>query len=283
MEEYDICIIAVKQDGPVAERLADSIRHYKLPAGIIPADPAAGYQRILVDAGEEPFDENRKAVLEHSRYLIVMCSPDTKDNPAIDDRLSYYRKIRQGEHIIAVIVRGEPADSFPEGFIEKKKVQHILPDMTVSERIETIEPIAADLRANTPKRQKQLLRYETVRITASVLEMHPDLLEQRHRSRQRRRILAAVSAAAVVCLFATGIFIRLGYIAKKEGDIAAKQTDLSIQIAQRTIDGLPERFADDPQAQSYVDAAVENAKSTLEGLENGKIKGASSEEEGGGS
>ncbi|MBP0986346.1 MAG: hypothetical protein J6P39_04990, partial [Oscillospiraceae bacterium] len=128
----------------------------------------------------------------------------------------------------------------------------------------------------------QLLRYETVRITASVLEMHPDALEQRHRNRTRRRILMAVIAAGTVCVIAAGVFLRLGYIAKKEGDIAEKQTELSVKIAERTIEDLPERFAEDPQALRIVNEVVEKAKLTLENLDRLETQEVSSGEEGDG-
>ena len=157
-------------------------------------------------------------------------------------------------------------DSFPESFIEKKTVQRIMPDMSVVEKTETIEPVAADLRASTPARWKEVLRYETVRIIASVLGLHPDALEQRHRQRRKKAILIALTIAGTVCLTAAAIFIRLGYIAKLEGDIAKEQARLSTEIAMRTINDLPASFEGDEIALEYVEEAVIKAKSELEAL-----------------
>ena len=266
MEEYDICIIAVREDAPVAHRLACSIRRYRLPGSAALPDQTADYRRICEDTEGEPFSEEKTRILDHSRFLIIICSPLTKENKDILDRLTWFRERNRGEHIIAVIVRGEPADAFPEGFIEQQVVRTILPDMTVRERIETIEPIAADLRADQPWRLAQLMRYETVRITASVLGIHPDVLEQRHRARIRRRILAAAGTAAVIFLTAAGIFLRLGFIAREEGKIAAQQAELNLQIAERTTELLPVRFADDTEALRYVNIAVDKAKNTMEEL-----------------
>ena len=267
MESYDICVIAVKEDKQIADRLAESIRRYRMPSGVHISDPRLDYRRIRTEIADKAIDKNARELLEHSRYLVIMCSPDTKDNAAIYERLSLFRELHNGERIVAVIVRGEPADAFPEGFIEQKLVKHILPDMSVEERIETIEPIAADLRADTEKRRRQLLRYETVRIVASVLNLHPDELEQRHRARVRRRIAAAFTLIASVCLIAAGIFLHLGLIAKEEGDIATKQTQLSLQIAARTISQLPERFEESPEALVYIEEAISNAKSVMESLD----------------
>ena len=129
--------------------------------------------------------------------------------------------------------------------------------------METIEPIAADLRADSEKRRKQLLRYETVRIIASVLDVHPDDLERRQHARQKRTLISILSMTAVVVLVISGIFIRLGLTARNEGKLADEQTQLSIKTAERTIEELPELFADEPLALDYIKEAIQNARSAL--------------------
>ena len=193
--------------------------------------------------------------------------------------VAWFRQIRNNENIVAVIAKGEPVDSFPESFIEKKTVRRILPDMSVVERVETIEPIASDLRANTPAQWRRMLHYETVRIIASVLGLHPDALEQRHRQRRKRTLITALSVVGAVCLVAAGIFLRLGYIAKTEGDIAAEQTRLSVEIAQRTMVELPESFAGEEQALDYIDEAIENARSSLDEIGLGSLLESAAEED----
>jgi hypothetical protein len=212
------------------------------------------------------FDDEARRILDHSRFLAVLCSPETRTSAFILDRLAYFRETGKENNIIAVIVRGEPAESFPDSFIEKKTVQKILPDMTVVERIETIEPVASDLRAETRSRWKEALSYETVRIIASILGLHPDDLEQRHRARHRRAVMTLVSVIAAVCLAAAGIFAYLGHVARTEGEIADQQAKLCVDIAERTMNELPEAFADEPQALDYIQQAVENARDSLEEL-----------------
>lgn len=268
---YDICILSVKADEPIARRLGESIRSYKLPSNVKLPEADLDYRRVIYDCDGVPFDEKQREILDASRYLVMICSPATRNDPGILARLARFRETHGNEEIIAVIAEGEPVDSFPESFIEKKAVQHILPDMSVIERIETIEPVAADLRANTERRRKEVLRYETVRITASVLGLHPDDLEQRQRSRRKRAILSLLALVGIVCLAAAGIFLRLGLIAKREGDIAAEQTRLSLSIAQRTIDELPASFAGDEQALAYIEEAIESARESLDELGLGDL------------
>ncbi len=266
MECFDICILSTGPDAPFARKLAESIRRYRLPSNAKPADPALDYRRILLDCEDEPFGETVRMRLENSRNLVLLCSPRTKNDPTIHAKLASFRAVHDPERIVLCIVEGEPSDSFPESFIEKKTVQHILPDMSVVERIETIEPNAADLRGATERARRTVLRYETVRITASVLGMHPDELEQRHRSRRRRAAAAVLAMVGMVCLAAAGIFLRLGLIARAEGQIAEEQTKLSLSIAHRTIEELPASFAEDEQALAYIDEAIQSAREELDAL-----------------
>ena len=264
-EQYDICILSVKGDAELAQKLADNIHRYRLPHGCALPE-GLDYRRILIRQAEDEFNEEARERLRACRFLALVCSPETRSNPGILERVRFFRHTHGKECIIAILAKGEPIDSFPESFIEKKKVRHILPDMSVTERIETIEPVAADLRADSKRRWREVLRYETVRITASVLGLHPDALEQRHRIRRRRAILTTLSVIGAVCLSIAGLFLRLGYIAKTEGDIAARQTQLSLAIAHRTMTDLPAAFSDEPQALAYIDEAIENARADLEDL-----------------
>ena len=264
MENYDICVISVPEDAQIAEKLAGSIRAYQLPKGVRLPNPELDYRNIFVDSTGSEFADSVTLLLDTPRYLVVPCQPEAKAHPGIRSRLNYFRHFRRMEDIVAVIVRGEPVDSFPESFIERKVVRRILPDMRVVEREETIEPVAADLRADTQGRFRQLLRYETVRITASVLGLHPDVLEQRHRRRRNQAVFAAAAAVCSVLLVLSGLFLRLGLIARREGQIAQAQTEKSIEVAQRLTQELPELFADDPQALGYVQEAIEKASSVLD-------------------
>ena len=263
---WDLYMTAVRADAETAEQLADSIRSYRLPKGVTLPDSGLDYRQVIVDASDEPLDDSRKEQLQQSRFLVVVCSPATRTSAAVGERLAVFLSSHDKNSIIAVIASGEPAESFPEMFIEHQTVRHIMPDMTVIEREETIEPVAADLRGDTPARRKQLLCYETVRIAASVLGLHPDDLEQRHRSRERRTARTIIAGAAAVCLSAAALFLRLGYVARKEGQIAEQQTELSMEIASRTMHELPELFKDDPEALTYIEEAVTHARESLSEL-----------------
>lgn len=278
MSTYDICIISAPGDAETADRLANSLRRYH-PAKAVAGDDY--HSSVLVDTSGSPVDEEVSRQLDSCRFLVVLCSPLSKSHPGILERLDSFRKSHDSEHIAAVLVDGEPADAFPENFSEEKLVRHIMPDMSIVERMEKIEPIAADLRGKTPALRRRALRYETVRITASALGIHPDVLEQRHRARHRRAVAILLGIIGAVSLTAAGVFLRLGLIAKAEGDIAREQTRLSAQIAARTMEELPRLFADDEVALEYVDEAVDSARESLEEIGLGELLDASRTEGGG--
>ena len=265
MDRYDICITALPGDAEMAGALRDSIFHFRLPKGtVLSTEP--GYNRIVMDLTGSDLDEAACDLLSRSRFLLLLCSRKTRGNKGTGDRLDYFRRIRGGDHVILVLLEGEPDEAFPDNFSEQKLVRHIMPDMSVVERMEKIEPVAADLRGDTATRRREALRYETVRIIAAVLGIHPDVLMQRHRARRRRAVMASLALAGAISLAAAGIFLRLGLIAKREGDIAREQTRLSVEIVERTLEDLPVLFEGDENAMEYVEQAMESARESLREL-----------------
>ena len=248
MWKYDICVTCCPEDRAQAEILAESLRNYRLPSNVINRDPELDYRKIALESEGLPPDEAVRALYQDSRLLLMLCSPATGSSAAMAERLTYFSGLRGRESIIPVIGSGEPIDAFPSFFIQQKVVKHIMPDMSVVEKVETVEPIAADLRADNPKRAKQLLRYETVRIAATALDLAPDALEQRHLRRRKNRLTALAAIASAVFLTVSAIFTWYGVQAKKAGDTAALQTAETVSVVNRLVTDLPAMFADNEAA-----------------------------------
>ncbi len=267
-DAYDLYILSVKHNAETARRLAGSLRSYRLPSRVALPDPGPGYRRVLVDTDEAAPDADARERLQNCRFLALLCSPGVRDNPNVMAKLEFFRETHCGEGVIPVLAEGEPADVFPANFYQQKLVRQILPDLSVVERVDVIEPVAADLRftAAAGLRQREMLRYETVRIAALLLNLRPDELQQRHRQRRKRAVAAAVAVVAAVSLTAAGIFLHLGLIARNEGLIAEEQARLSAEIARRTVEELPAEFAGNDMALAFVEEAAENTRSELERL-----------------
>jgi len=259
---FDIIILAAKEHGETARALAEGMRNYRMPGGAVPQS-GLNFRNILLETEEKPMDDAEKQALIDAGYLIVLFSPEARASEAINERLNFYEKQCGRETIVPVIADGEPADIFPDMFIQHRIVQRIQPDGSITTRNETIEPVAADLRGDTPKRRRELLEYETTRIVATVLGLHPDDLERRAARRRKRRILIAVSVVGSLLLAAAILFAVLGVRAKREGDIAAKQTEQTAKAVSRLTEELPVIFPEE-EAQSLIDQSVESARQALE-------------------
>ena len=90
METYDICITAVPTDSDTARTLADSLRRYRLPGGVT-AEPGRERRSVTLDLSGSPLDDEVRAQLDESRFLILLCSPEIRSHRGILDRLDYFR------------------------------------------------------------------------------------------------------------------------------------------------------------------------------------------------
>ena len=266
---HDICFLSVPEDEAAARLLAESIGHYRLPRRVEQLDASLDYRKTIMESSGHMPEGAVRDILTGSRCLVIICSPRTKPSEAVNACIVCFRESHESGTVIAVLTEGEPVDAFPENFIEKKLVRHILPNGHIVEREETIEPIASDLRGDTPAKKRANLRYETVRIVASCLNLHPDALEQRHRRRRNRLITVIAAGICAVLLAAAGIFLRLGLIAYNEAEIARQQAALSVAAADRIVTELPEMFSDDEKALGYIQDSIEAASAELSEIRAG--------------
>ena len=117
--------------------------------------------------------------------------------------------------------------------------------------------------AKDSREARQRLRYETVRIIATVLGLHPDELERRHERRRHRAIRTAALTLSCILALIAGIFLYFGLQAKREGDIYTRQTQIGTEVAERLTEELPAQFKDVPEAQKAIEAIIARAQDEL--------------------
>lgn len=259
-----ICILAHPADAADAERLCASICKYRLPRMAHSTDEAIKRHEMLVDTDCGELTPEAKARLVACRQLIVLCSPEVRDFAPIREKLLCFEKEKGRENIVAVILRGEPTEAFPPFFIKEKRVSRIQPDGSIVERVETQEPVASDLRAGSRREARAMLRYETVRIVASLFGLEPDALERRHAKRLKRRAIAVLAVACPICLAVAFVFSSFYILAKREADTAAAMTQESMRVIDRLVNELPERFRGNAAAEALVAETIAEAKDILE-------------------
>ncbi len=184
----------------VAEELHRQMESFKVPGSVAKKCKKKKINRIFRDKDELPITSNLADpimnALRESEFLIVICSPRLKESIWCKREIENFIEMHGQEKILAVLVEGEPSESFPEELLYREKTVVNANGETTVVR-EPVEPLAADVRGKNKKEVKKLIKTEMLRLLASMLQCNYDDLKQRHRERKMHRMLAL---AAVVCV-----------------------------------------------------------------------------------
>ncbi|WHO40140.1 toll/interleukin-1 receptor domain-containing protein [Sphingobium sp. AP49] len=180
----------------VDERAARTLHHwletYRIPARLtgMPSPRGPVPRRltpIFRDRAELPaassLDQEVRLALSQSDALLLLCSPAAKASRWVDAEITLFRQLHPDRPIIAALVEGEPADSFPTALLtpDSHGIVH--------------EPIAADFRPNHdgPKLAR-------LKIIAGLTGLPLDQIIQRDAQRQLRRVIGVTFAAVFLAL-----------------------------------------------------------------------------------
>lgn len=187
----------------VAENLHKAIETFKVPRNIQKKTGRKKIERVFRDKDELPISsnlaENISDALQHSEYLIVVCSPRTPESYWVQKEIETFIGMHDREHVLAILIEGEPEEAFPEQLRYAEQVRNNQDGTLQVERI-PVEPLAADLRSASKKELKKKLNTEILRIMAPLLGCGYDDLRQRHRERKMRRMIGICAAASVLFL-----------------------------------------------------------------------------------
>lgn len=171
----------------IAKKVHKGLETLKVPRGITKKTGKKRIERVFRDQEELPIGsdlgDNIKAALEQSEYLIVVCSPRTPQSYWVQKEIDTFISLHGREHILAILVEGEPQESFPE------KIQ-------ADEEGNPVEPLAADVRGASRREMDRKMRTEIIRLAAPLLHCSYDDLRQRHRERRMKKAIFAASLTA---------------------------------------------------------------------------------------
>lgn len=144
----------------IAKKVHKGLETLKVPRGVTSKSGKKKIERVFRDQEELPIGsdlgDNIRTALEESEYLIVVCSPRTPESTWVQKEIDTFISLHGREHILAILVEGEPQDAFPE------KIQ-------VDEKGNPVEPLAADVRGATKREMNRKLRTELIRLAAPVM------------------------------------------------------------------------------------------------------------------
>ncbi len=172
---------------------------------------------VFRDQDELPISSNLSAdiqnALDHSEFLIVICTPKTKESLWVQREVAYFLEHHDHDHVLAVLADGLPEEAFLPQLVEVRDENGTL--------IDRVEPLAANIVADSPRKRNELFATESLRILAALIGCPFDALYQREMRYRRRRALAAAGIVTAIA----GIFI--GMLANRNREIARQ-----LQIAQ---------------------------------------------------
>ena len=192
-------------DGRVAEKLHKLLETYRIPPAIAKRIGKKRLSRIFRDREELPTSANLSDsindALENSSYLLLVCSRRTNGSRWVMREIERFGELHGKDKIITLLIDGEPEESFPPGLQERQ----------VNGETIFVEPLAADIRAETAAKSLKILSEEKLRLLAPILGCGYDDLRRRHRRRKIQKVAASVAAAFAIVL-AFSVFALTQYV-----------------------------------------------------------------------
>ncbi len=142
-----------------------------------------------------------RQALEHSRCLIVLCSPAAATSKWVNAEIDQFKRVHPEGCIIAAIVAGDPTARAAPGTAGEQCFPPALRqkyDRRGRPTAKKAEPLAADIRGTSEDRRIGFLK-----IVAGILGVGLDDLVQRDHLRRQRR-LAFVSAGSLAGMVVAG-------------------------------------------------------------------------------
>ena len=123
MPKYDAFISYrhTEPDKSIAEKLHKMLETYRVPSKIAKKIGKKKINRVFRDREELPTSSNLASSIEealiNSEYLIVICSPRTPQSKWVLKEIETFSKLHGHDKILALLVEGEPIESFPSNYV----------------------------------------------------------------------------------------------------------------------------------------------------------------------
>ena len=205
-----------EKDSAVAAEVQHQLEHFHIPRAIRKSTGVSKISRLFRDKEELPItsDLNHDIgyALEHSDFLIVICSESTSESLWVPREIETFLKYHTKKRVLTVLADGEPVDVIPDMLLHEE-VEQTDENGQVHTVSVPIEPLSCDYRMPLKKARKE----ELPRLAASLLGCSYDELVLRQRQYRIHRIMTVFAAALTASVVAasyllwSGIQIRSNY------------------------------------------------------------------------
>lgn len=228
----------VQRDIKVAEDIQKQLENYKIPKEISEKTGIKKIDRVFRDKSELPLSSNLteeiKNALLNSEYLIVVCSPETKESVWIAKEIELFLQTHPQDHVLTVLSAGEPADVIPEVLL-RREIAATMEDGRTVITSEQVEPLCGDYRLPLKRVHKE----EIPRLAAALIGCkYDDLIQRAARARMKRmRIIASAVAAGSAA--AVGYLLWSNHQIKT--NLEQSQINMSLYLADQSIQALEDQ------------------------------------------
>ncbi len=169
------------------------------PAGAVPKALRPIFRDREDFSAGHSLTEQTRAALEGSQFMVVVCSPNAARSQYVNEEIRRYKALGRGDHVIPIIVDGEPGDPARECFPQALRFK-VGPDGSLTDQRE--EPIAADARPQGDGKDIAKLK-----LVAGLLGVGLDEIVRRAERARRRRLRNWVAALAVLTVTFAGLAV----------------------------------------------------------------------------
>lgn len=226
-----------------------ALEQYQVPKRLEGKETGRGYQvpkrafPVFLDREELPTSANFgrmiETALESSKYLVVICSPNSAQSKWVNEEILAFKKMGREDRILCLIVDGEPnASDGKPGFSPEDEcfapAMRFKADDSGDQTEHRLEPLAADARTGRDGKTNAKLK-----ILAGVLGVAYDELVQRDHARKMRRMWSFTALS--LCLMSTMAALAVLFLLERNRaqdalsaryELAAREASLGSQFGE---------------------------------------------------
>jgi hypothetical protein len=192
---YNAFISYSRQDETVAEELQKFLNRYLIPRSYRRNRNRFNVFRDIENASLGELNDVLKGALDSSEFLIVLCSPNSKNSRYVSQEIAYFGQKNGKEKVIPVIISGRPNHEISQN--------DPMQDQAFSDALYNLfeEPLAADLRIKPKEGRraaKDRLREARFQIIAKLLQT--EKTEELVGREKRKRVFIRLALSVLLIL-----------------------------------------------------------------------------------
>lgn len=168
--------------------------------------------------------------LDNSRFMVVICTPETRDAPWIKREITYFLKNHGRNRLLIILVDGKREESIPaEVFHDNDDNGNV---------ICVYDPLPIDIVGQRHTISRRKLRKEIVSVYAALLEIPFDALWQREHRRKTKRLATFMGISMAILMFFVGmLYHKNSQIKEKEEALREQLSAVLVEKGRSQLEG----------------------------------------------